>query len=220
MMAWVHEAFHFLSSLDQNLDQWLLLQGAWVYAFLFVVVFCETGLVIAPFLPGDSLLFAVGSLCGRGGLSWGISWLLLCAAALAGDMVNYQVGRWVARGSVRGRRLLAWIKPSHLKQAHDFFEKHGGKAIFWGRWVPLFRTVAPFVAGMGKMSPRSFVFYNVFGGLVWVTVLLGLGYKFGSNPIIQKHLFGLIMGIVGVSLLPPLVAWLRARYLQKRQGRG
>jgi membrane-associated protein len=189
--------------------------GIWIYAILFVIVFAETGLVVTPFLPGDSLLFAAGAIAAAGALDVRVAALLLVVAAVAGDAVNYSVGRsaglriiQLARTDPRWGR---WINPAYLSRAHDFFEHHGGKAIVLARFVPIVRTFVPFVAGVAEMSYRTFAMYNVTGGLAWVVICLGAGYLFGNVPIVKENFSLVALGIVFVSLLPMAFEYLRYR---------
>jgi membrane-associated protein len=192
--------------------------GVWIYAILFVIVFAETGFVVTPFLPGDSLLFATGALCATGALSAPVSALLLITAAFTGNTVNYAVGRWVgphvftaADTSGISHRLL---NRDHLKRAHAFFEQYGGKAVILGRFVPIVRTFVPFVAGAAQMTSGAFVFYNVVGAAGWVLLCLLAGLLFGNMPIVKENFSLVTIGIVAVSLLPVLVEFLRGRARQ------
>jgi membrane-associated protein len=189
--------------------------GVWIYAILFVVVFAETGLVVTPFLPGDSLLFATGALAATGALDlWGAS-ILLLLAAVVGDAVNYAVGRamgvrliHLAQTDPKWRR---WINPAYIARAHEFFERHGGKAIVLGRFMPIVRTFVPFVAGAAEMSYGPFAFYNVSGAIAWVAACVGAGYLFGNVPIVKDNFSLVALGIVAVSLLPMVVEYFRYR---------
>jgi membrane-associated protein len=183
--------------------------GMWVYAILFLIIFCETGLVIAPFLPGDSLLFVAGALCGLGALR--LEWLapLLMLAAFSGDNTNYWIGRLI------GMRLLnhsnRLIKREHLDKTHTFYEKHGGKTILFARFLPIVRTFAPFVAGIGLMRYRLFVLFSALGSLAWIGSLSVAGYFFGNIPVIKNNLTLMILGIVIVSFLPAIIEFIRHR---------
>jgi membrane-associated protein len=191
---------------DVHLKEFVELYGAWAYGLLFLIVFAETGFVVTPFLPGDSLLFAAGALAAAGVLNVGTTLVALVAAAVAGDAVNYAIGRFVGPLVFRAEGHDSFwhklLNREHLRQAHDFFERYGGKAVVLGRFVPIVRTFVPFVAGGGAMSYPQFAFYNVAGGLLWVGLCVGVGYAFGNIPLVKDH-FGLVaLGIVGVSLLP------------------
>ena len=196
----------FVLHFDKHLLQFVQQYGTWVYGILFAIVFAETGLVVTPFLPGDSLLFAVGALSATGVLNPWICSVLLIAAAILGDGVNYSFGRRIGPrllgtgdGPAFSHRL---INPLHVKRAHEFFEQHGGRAVVLARFVPIVRTFLPFVAGAARMSAPSFVFYNVVGGIGWVTICMGAGYLFGNVPIIKNNFTLVTIGIVIVSVLP------------------
>ena len=198
--------------LDRHLTDWAGWMGGWLYALLFLVVFAETGLVVTPWLPGDSLLFAVGALCAAEGSPLDIRAVvvLLCAAAVLGDAVNYAVGRWLGP-KVFSREESFWLDKRHLQRAHEFYETYGGKAIVFARFMPIVRTFAPFVAGIGTMEYRKFAFYNVTGGLLWVVSFTLAGYKFAGIPVVQKNFHFVILGIIVVSCIPPVIEFLRAR---------
>jgi membrane-associated protein len=189
--------------------------GAWVYAGLFAVVFAETGLVVTPILPGDSLLFAAGALAASGALDVRFLLVLLVAAAVAGDAVNYSIGRAVGARIIRRAevdpRWRRWINPAHIAKAHEFFERHGGKAIVLARFMPIIRTFVPFVAGAAEMTYTSFALYNVAGGVAWVAICVGAGYVFGNVPIVKENFTLVALGIVAVSLLPMVIEYLRHR---------
>ncbi len=195
--------------LDEKLAEFVSLHGAWVYGLMFLVVFIETGLVVMPFLPGDSLLFAIGALAATGILDVRLSVLLLVVAAIAGDAVNYAIGHYAGPRIFRAEdRRGFWhrmLNHDHLHKSHDFFERYGGKAIVLGRFVPIIRTFVPFVAGCGSMSYPQFALYNVLGGLLWVVSCVGAGYAFGNVPFVKANFEFVVIGIVAVSLLP--FAW-------------
>ena len=209
------EFIDLLLHVDVYLQQLVATYGTWVYAILFAIVFAETGLVVTPFLPGDSLLFAAGALAGSGALNPGVTALLLIVAAIAGDAVNYSVGR------VAGARIIhlsrtdprwgRWVKPEYIERAHEFFERQGGKAIVLARFVPIVRTFVPFVAGVAEMSYPAFALYNVTGAIGWVAICVGAGYLFGQVPIVRDNFSLVALGIVFVSLLPMLIEYLRHR---------
>jgi membrane-associated protein len=196
--------------LDKHLAQLTQDYGQWTYAILFVVVFCETGLVVTPFLPGDSLLFAAGAIASLGSLDVGLLWLLLVIAAIAGDTVNYQIGYYLGPKVLRGETSRLFNK-RHLDRTHQFFEKYGGKTIIIARFVPVIRTFAPFVAGVGAMTYRRFLSYNVIGGLAWVTSFLSAGYWFGHVEIVKKNFALVILAIIFISILPGIIEYLRHR---------
>ena len=189
--------------------------GVWVYALLFVVVFAETGLVVTPFLPGDSLLFAAGALAAAGALDLRLVVVLLLAAAIAGDAVNYAVGRSAGHRIIHlaqtDERWGRWVNPIYLTRAREFFERHGGKAIIMGRFAPIVRTFVPFVAGAAEMSYPMFALYNVVGAVAWVGICCGAGYLFGNVPIVKENFSVVALGIVFVSLLPMVFEYLKYR---------
>jgi membrane-associated protein len=198
--------------LDAHLTQWAAFLGPWLYAVLFLIIFCETGLVVTPYLPGDSLLFATGALAAQDGSPinlFGI-WLLLSAAAILGDAVNYTAGKWL--GPKMFSREDSWLlNRKHLDEAHRFYEKYGGKTIILARFVPIVRTFAPFVAGIGTMSYTRFAVYNVTGGLAWTTAFLLSGYKFAGLPVVKKHFHLVILAIIILSCIPPVWEFIKAR---------
>jgi membrane-associated protein len=199
-----------LVHLDSHLASLLQQHGAWVYPLLFAIIFCETGLVVTPFLPGDSLLFIAGALAAGGGIDVHLLALLLVVAAVLGNTVNYSIGRFI------GPKVFQWedsrfFNKGALDRAHAFYEKHGGKTIVITRFVPILRTFAPFVAGIGRMSYLNFTAYNVAGALAWVLLLVYAGYWFGNVPFVKENLTWVILGIIAVSLLPLAFEYLRHR---------
>jgi len=199
-----------LRHLDQHLAEWSQALGGWLYLALFAVIFAETGLVVTPFLPGDSLLFAVGALCAvpESGLSLGLMMLLLFVAAVLGDAVNYAVGRRLGPKVFTGES--SWLlNKKHLARTQEFYERYGGKTIIIARFIPIVRTFAPFVAGIGQMSYRRFVSFNVIGAVLWVGLLIPLGYAFGNLPVIKKNFSLVIFAIIGLSILPAVIEILR-----------
>jgi membrane-associated protein len=196
--------------LDVHLLQLVRDYGLWVYAILFAIIFSETGFVVTPFLPGDSLLFVAGAIAAGGALHVHVLAALLVLAAVLGNSANYGIGRWLGRHFFT-REGSRWLNPAHLAKAHAFYERHGGKAVIVSRFLPIVRTYVPFVAGMAAMTPRSFTAYNVVGALAWVALLIYAGYFFGNIPWIRANLTLLIVGIVIVSLLPLAVALVRSR---------
>jgi membrane-associated protein len=193
----------FVLHFDKHLLEFVAQYGAWVYAILFTIVFAETGFVVTPFLPGDSLLFATGALCATGVLSAPAMLGLLIFAAFAGNTVNYAVGRFIGPRVFTGTFRL--LNKEYLDRAHAFFEQYGGKAVILGRFVPIVRTFVPFVAGAAEMTTASFVLYNIAGAAAWVTLCLGAGLLFGNVPIIKNNFSLVTIGIVFVSILPMLV---------------
>jgi membrane-associated protein len=196
--------------LDRHLVEMVAEYGVWIYAILFAIIFSETGFVVTPFLPGDSLLFVAGAVAATGGMNVHLLVALLVAAAVLGNSVNYAVGRWLGRHffTNRGSR---WLNPAHLEKAHAFYEEHGGKAVVISRFLPIVRTYIPFVAGMAAMQPVRYTAFNVAGALLWVGSLCYAGYFFGNIPWIRGNLTAIIVGIIVVSLLPLVFAYLRSR---------
>jgi membrane-associated protein len=212
LLAW---AWDLAVHLDRHLAAFVAQHGAWVYALLFLIVFCETGLVVTPFLPGDSLLFIVGTLAAAGGMDIVAVMALLVAAALCGDNVNYWIGRWVGPRVFHYERS-RWFNPKYLARAHAFYERHGGKTIVLARFVPIVRTYVPFVAGIGAMPYLRYLEFCVLGALAWVLSLCLAGYWFGNVPAVKENLTLVIAAIVLLSVSPGLVAWLRARRKEVR----
>lgn len=218
-MGFIHFIIDFILHIDVHLAELVAQYGIWVYGILFLILFCETGLVITPFLPGDSLLFVAGALAALPGNDMNVHLmaLLMAIAAILGDAVNYTIGR------VFGERLFSnpdskIFRRSYLDKTHKFYEKHGGKTIILARFVPIVRTFAPFVAGMGHMSYRHFAAYNVIGALVWVVLFTYAGYLFGDLPIVQENLKLLIVAIIVVSILPGVVEiWRHKRAAAKER---
>jgi membrane-associated protein len=200
--------------LDTHLLKLVAEYGVWVYGILFAIIFSETGFVVTPFLPGDSLLFVAGAIAAAGELNVHTLFVLLTVAAVLGNTVNYVIGRWLGKQffSDSGSR---WLNPKHLEKAHAFYERHGGKAVVISRFLPIVRTYVPFVAGMAAMSPKEFMLYNVAGALLWVGSLSYAGYFFGNIPWIRGNLTAIIIGIIVVSLLPLVYAFVKSR-MKKR----
>jgi len=196
--------------LDAHLDVLIQSYGAWTYLLLVLIVFCETGLVVTPFLPGDSLLFAVGTFAARGSLDPAIAILLLAGAAIAGDTVNYWAGSLVGP-KVFHRDDVRLLNRKHLERTHAFYERHGGKTIILARFIPIIRTFAPFVAGIGRMSYGRFLAYNVVGGILWVTLFVLGGFYFGNLPVVQRHFSLVILAIIVISVMPGVIEYLRHR---------
>lgn len=207
------ELVDFVLHVDQYLLTLVATYGIWIYAILFLIVFAETGLVVTPFLPGDSLLFATGALAATGALDVRAALALLSVAAIAGDAVNYAIGRAagvrIIHLSRTNPRWGWWINPAYVDRAHEFFEQHGGKAIVLGRFMPIVRTFVPFVAGAAQMSYPAFAAYNVGGALVWVGACIGAGYAFGNVPIVKDNFSLVTIGIVIVSILPMVFEYVR-----------
>lgn len=209
-MEFLTEAFQFVMHLDDGLPEFIRNYGPWIYALLFAIIFCETGLVVTPFLPGDSLLFAAGAVAANEATGSAMSlWFLtplLCAAGILGDAVNYAIGRRI--GPAVFTKNTGWLlRQDYLLKAQQFYERHGGKAIVMARFAPFIRTFAPFVAGIGKMRYSSFAFYNVTGGIVWVVSLTQMGYWLGNIPVIKRNFEAVVLLIVIFSLLPIAFEW-------------
>lgn len=205
--------------LDTHLNAWAAMMGPWLYVVLFAVIFCETGLVVTPFLPGDSLLFASGALAAMEGSPINL-WVLIPAifvAAVLGDTVNYEIGKWL--GPKVFNRKDSWLlNQDHLRKAHAFYEKYGGKTIILARFIPIIRTFAPFVAGIGKMTYLHFISYNVIGGLVWVLLFVCGGYWFADLPLVQNHFHYVIVAIIVISVLPAIYEfWAERRKLKRNK---
>jgi membrane-associated protein len=208
-VEWLTQLADLFLHLDRHLGEIIAQYGVWTYAILVLIVFCETGLVVTPFLPGDSLLFAAGSLAALGaGLDPLLLFLLLTAAAIAGDTVNYWVGAWLGKGVTEGR--YRFIRRDYLDRTHRFYERHGGKTIVLARFVPIIRTFAPFVAGVGTMTYARFLTYNVVGGVAWVGLFVWAGYSFGNLPIVKENFSMVILAIIVLSMVPIAVEALKA----------
>jgi len=216
-MELIRDLWDIFFHLNDHLNSWAGALGPWLYVVLFLIIFCETGLVVTPFLPGDSLLFAVGALSATAGspIDLALTAPLLCVAAVIGDAVNYAIGRWVGP-KVFSREKSRLLNKRHLVRAQEFYEKHGGKTIVLARFVPIIRTFAPFVAGIGRMRYLRFATYNVTGGIAWVLLFLLGGYFFGGLPIVKTRFHYVIVAIVVISVIPIVVEYLRAR----RAGKG
>ncbi len=201
--------------LDKHLAELTAAYGPWIYGILFAIVFAETGLVVTPFLPGDSLLFAAGALAATGSLDLALLFGLLGAAAIIGNAVNYAIGKAVGPRVFSAEDHSGWthrlLNREHLAEAHRFFERHGGSAVILTRFMPIIRTFVPFVAGAGAMTYRTFAIYNVVGGLLWVGVCLGAGYAFGNVPVVRNNFSLVALGIVVVSLIPMAVQLVQRR---------
>jgi membrane-associated protein len=205
------EQIKFLLDLFLHLDEYMAniisQYGTWTYAILFLVIFMETGFVVTPFLPGDSLLFAAGTFAALGSMNVWLLIGLLIVAAIGGDTVNYWIGHYMGDRAYN----VKWVKKEYLDRTHAFFQKHGGKTIFLARFVPIVRTFAPFVAGMGRMSYSYFFSYNVFGGIVWVLLFTLLGYFFGNIPFVKQNFELVIIAIILISIVPAIWEALKAR---------
>ncbi len=208
-MELLKDALDFFLHLDRHLAEIIGRYGLWTYAILALIIFAETGLVVTPFLPGDSLLFAAGAFAGLGSLDPWVLFILLSAMAIAGDTLNYWVGAWVGPRAFTGE--YRWLRREYLERTHAFFERHGGKTIVLARFVPIVRTFAPFVAGVGTMSYPRFLAYNVFGGILWVGLFVWAGYFFGNLPVVRDNFTLVILAIIAISVLPMVIEVIRAR---------
>jgi membrane-associated protein len=195
--------------LDKYLGQIIQDYGTWTYLLMFFVIFMETGFVVTPFLPGDSLIFAAGAFAGLGYLNVGILFVVLAVAAIAGDTANYWIGHLIGPRAFSGN--IRFLKKEYLDRTHAFYEKHGGKTIIIARFVPIIRTFAPFVAGVGAMTYPKFIAYNVIGGLAWVTLFTFGGYFFGNLPIVQENFTFVILAIIFISVLPAIIELIKGR---------
>ena len=209
-MELIRYLIDFVLHLDVHLDAIIRDYGVWTHGILFAIVFCETGFVVTPFLPGDSLLFAVGTFAARGSIDLWVSMIVLSVAAVLGDTVNYWIGHWVGP-KVFHKENVRFLNKKHLERTHAFYEKYGGKTIIIARFVPIIRTFAPFVAGIGAMSYGKFIAYNVIGGIAWVGIFVFAGYFFKNIPFVQKNFSLVIAAIIIISVLPIVYEFYRAR---------
>lgn len=210
LMDFIKEFLELLLHLDTHLGALIANSGGWIYAILFVVIFCETGLVITPFLPGDSLLFAAGTFAATGALH--LPWLLavLILASILGDSVNFTIGNFIGP-KVFNYPDSRFLRKEYLERTHRFYEKHGGKTIILGKFMPIIRTFAPFVAGVGRMQYRHFLLINISGALIWICLLTGGGYFFGNLPFVQRHFSLVILAVIILSIMPGVIEYLRQR---------
>ncbi len=220
-MEFLKKLIDIVLHMSKHLEELVAQFGPWLYVILFLIVFCETGLVVTPFLPGDSLLFAVGALAaitpqpGAFGLNIWVLLITLIIAAILGDSVNYWIGKMF--GNKLPQKFPRLIKPQHLQKTHDFYERYGGKTIIIARFVPIVRTFAPFVAGIGKMTYSRFMAFNVSGALLWIGLLLPAGYFFGNLPWVKKNFSVVVLAIIILSILPAVIEFLRERSRLKRE---
>lgn len=214
LFSWILALMDFILHIDVHLQQLCATYGVWVYAILFAIIFCETGLVILPLLPGDSLLFAVGSMAALGALDITTSIALLIVAAILGDAVNYSIGHKLG-AKVFDREKSFFFKKEHLLKTQAFYDKHGGKTIIIARFMPIIRTFAPFVAGVGRMNYSRFAMFNVVGAILWVSVFNIAGFFFGNIPAVRKNFTLVIFAIIVISILPGVIEYLRHRKIKK-----
>lgn len=209
------QIIEFILHLDKYLGQVIQDYGTWTFLLMFIVIFMETGFVVTPFLPGDSLIFAAGAFAGLGYLHIGVLYVVLAAAAIAGDTANYWIGHYIGPKAFSGN--IRFLKKEYLDRTHAFYEKHGGKTIIVARFIPIIRTFAPFVAGIGAMTYPKFIAYNVIGGLAWVALFSFLGYFFGNLPIVQQNFTFVILVIIFISVLPAIIEVIRGRQERRKQ---
>lgn len=214
-MEYISHFIDLFLHLDKHLGELVKEYGTWTYLVLFVIVFCETGLVVTPILPGDSLLFAAGAIAALGSLNPQLLVILLTIAAVLGDAVNYQIGRYIGP-AVFKQEDSKFFKRAHLEKTHEFYERYGGKTIIIARFVPIVRTFAPFIAGVGQMSYSQFALYNVVGAILWVVIGVYAGYLFGGLEVVKNNFSLIIIAIVLISLLPAGFEFWRARREKKR----
>ena len=219
-MDTIKEFIDFFLHLNEYMDAWVIEYGNYLYAILFLIIFVETGLVIMPLLPGDSLLFVAGAIAARGSLDILILIIILFIAAVLGDTVNYLMGKNI------GLKVLKWrigkrqlVKQAYIDKTHEFYEKYGSMTIIFARFVPIVRTFAPFVAGIGEMNFRKFVSYNVWGGAIWITGLLLLGYFCGNIPWVKAHFESVIFGIIFISILPIIFGFIKHKLKKSKEAK-
>ena len=200
--------------LDKYLSEIIQDYGHLTYIILFIIIFCETGLVILPFLPGDSLLFAAGAFAAKGDLSVGILYVILCIAAVLGDSVYFEIGSFFGP-KIAKQEKTRFLNKEHVERTHKFYEKYGAKTIIIARFIPIIRTFAPFVAGIGDMGYKKFLQFNVIGGVSWISICLFGGYWFGNIPIVKQNFTIVIVGIVIISIMPAVIEYIRHRYYSK-----
>lgn len=210
-MELIQQLIDFILHIDRHLIEIVQDYQTWTYLILFIIIFAETGFVVTPFLPGDSLLFAAGAIIAKpeSGLNIFLMCLLLIVAAVLGDLVNYHIGNYIGPKAFSGK--YKWLKSEYLQKTQQFYTKHGGKTIIYARFVPIIRTFAPFVAGIGTMSYSRFASYNIVGGILWVTSFLFIGYFFGGLPVIKDNFTYVIFGIIVLSMLPPAIELIRQK---------
>jgi membrane-associated protein len=200
--------------LDKYLSTVIQGYGYWTYLILFIIVFCETGLVVIPFLPGDSLIFAAGAFAAKGDMKLSILFIILCIAAVAGDTVNYEIGHYIGP-KIFKQDNIKFLNKEHLERTHKFYEKYGGKTIIFARFIPIIRTFAPFVAGIGQMGYKKFISYNIIGGISWICLFLFGGFLFGNVPVVKNNFTTVIYAIVVISVMPAAIEYFRQKYFVK-----
>ena len=218
-MGLIRDLIDFVLHIDQHLDVIIQTYGTWTCALMFIIVFCETGLVVTPFLPGDSLLFALGTFAARGSLDVSLVLALLSVAAVLGDTVNYWIGAIVGP-KVFHKENVRFLNKRHLQRTHEFYERHGGKTIIFARFIPIIRTFAPFVAGIGAMTYSKFILFNVIGGLLWVFLFTLLGYFFGQQPFVQANFEWVVIAIIAISLVPMIWEYAASKMRSRKAAAG
>ena len=213
-MEYITQFIELFLHLDKSLSSVIQTYGSTTYIILFLVILCETGLVVLPFLPGDSLLFAAGAFAAKGDINIATLFMILCVAAILGDSINYEVGRLIGP-RIAQREKSRYVNKEHIDKTHQFYEKYGAKTIIIARFIPIIRTFAPFVAGLGTMSYKKFLQYNVIGGVAWVAICLFAGYLFGNIPLVKQNFTVVIFAIIIVSILPAVIEYIRHRSISK-----
>ena len=213
-MEYITQFIELFLHLDKSLSSVIQTYGSTTYIILFLVILCETGLVVLPFLPGDSLLFAAGAFAAKGDINIATLFMILCVAAILGDSINYEVGRIIGP-RIAQREKSRYVNKEHIAKTHQFYEKYGAKTIIIARFIPIIRTIAPFVAGLGAMSYKKFLQYNVIGGIAWVAICLFAGYLFGNIPLVKQNFTMVILAIISVSILPAVIEYIRHRSISK-----
>lgn len=214
-MELLTQLFDLFLNLDEHLNTVIQTYGFWTYLLLFLVIFMETGLVVTPFLPGDSLIFAAGTFAGLGSLNIHLLFVILCLAAIGGDTANYWIGHTIGPKAFSGN--IRFLKKEYLDRTHRFYEKHGGKTIILARFIPIIRTFAPFVAGVGEMSYGKFISFNVIGGIAWVALFSYGGYFFGNLKFVQENFSFVVVAIIIISVMPAVFEYLKERYTASRK---
>lgn len=209
-MSWIKKLIDVILHLDRYLNVIIQSYGNWTYALIFIIIFCETGLVVTPFLPGDSILFATGALAANGTMKLITLFLVFYSAAVIGDTVNYHIGKKIGN-KIFEKDNLKYINKDYLKKAHVFYEKHGSMTIVVGRFVPIIRTFVPFIAGVGEMKYSKFIVYNMLGGLMWVALFLFGGFFFGNLPIVKDNFSYVLIAIIFISLLPGVFVFIKEK---------
>ena len=215
MLELIKQLSDFILHIDVHLQEIIVAYGVWTYAILFAIIFCETGLVVTPFLPGDSLLFTVGAFAATGSLDVIWIFILLSLAAIIGNIVNYSIGYYVGP-NIMQKKNIRFINKEYLERTHKFYEKHGGKTMVIARFVPIIRTFAPFVAGIGFMTYGRFMFFNIVAGIAWVGIFVFGGYYFGNLPAVKNHFTLVIVAIIVISMVPAVIEFFRHRFQSQK----